>query len=250
MKFRSFRIAVLIGFAAFATAAVTPYAGAQNSDANGIMLSATSHNYVSVPEGTIAKYGVHVANRTGADFPFDVTLTGSANFTQQNDCGKVLKDGRSCEIIFSYTAPTISEYDSAEFIVAMNGKPFPNGNKGILKAHSVPGDALTVNTFKHNFGGVQVSKSGDNFGLLVSNGTSSEVQIKATLEGSSDFHVVTDNCNGTIKAAMQCSVIIGFTPTHEGPQQATLELYTGGITVKGPDNLTGGTVTLVGMGEK
>ena len=44
---------------------------------SGIQLSATSHNFVSVPEGTTAKYGVRVTNNSGGAFPFQLSLTGS-----------------------------------------------------------------------------------------------------------------------------------------------------------------------------
>ncbi len=214
------------------------------SPQKGIVLNATGHNFVSVPEGTTApKYGVHVTNNSGAAFPFELSLVGDSNFTQVNNCPASLPAGNSCEIVFSYTAPSDSKWETATFTIAPNGVPFSPGNVGILRAHSVPANAITLNSQKHNFGEIGMANIATTppFGLIVSNGSASSVPFSYQASGDAASYKIVNNCPATLAPSAQCSLVFTFAPKTTGWQQMTVALNTGGVPVTG-----GNTVTLVG----
>ena len=226
-----------------ATAALLATAAQAQSGA-GIVLSATNHNFVSVPQGSAVKYGVHVTNSSGAPFPFKLALTGSPAYTQQTDCPATIAAGSACEIVFIYTAPATSQWDNATFTIATNGAAFPNGNTGWLKGHAVTPGAITLNSQKHNFGQVPVgSPAPQMFGLNVSNGSAAPVPFSYQATGDTAAYAIQSNCPATIAAGGQCSVVFAFTPTAKTWQQIHVALTTGSVPVVG-----GNTVVMLGQG--
>jgi hypothetical protein len=211
---------------------------------SGIVLTATNHNFVSVPQGSTQKYGIHVTNTTAAPFPFQLTLDGSPAYSKQTDCPATIAPGSGCEIVFTYTAPATSEWDNATFTIATNGASFPNGNSGWLKAHAVAPGAITLNSQKHNFGQVAVgSPAPQKFGLNISNGASTAVPFSYQATGDTAAYAIETNCPATLAAGGQCSIVFGFTPTAKAWQQIKVALSTGNVPVVG-----GNTVTLLGQG--
>jgi hypothetical protein len=213
----------------------------------GIVLNATGHNFVSVPEGTTApKYGVHVTNNSGAAFPFKLSLEGSESFTQVNNCPASIPAGNSCEIVFTYTAPSDSKWETATFTITPNSVPFTPGNSGILRAHSVPANAITLNSHKHNFGEIAMANvdATQPFGLVISNGSTSSVPFSYQASGDSGSYKIINNCPPTVAAGGQCSLVFAFTPKAKGWQQMTVALNTGSVSVA-----DGNTITLVGKAQ-
>ena len=210
---------------------------------SGIQLSATSHNFVSVPEGTTAKYGIRVTNNSGGAFPFQLSLTGSSNFTSKTDCPASIAAGNACEIVFEYNAPSTSQWEDAHFSIAANGASFPNGRDGTLRAHAVAGNAITLNSQKHNFGTVQVGAEAEKFGLNISNGSEAAVPFSFKASGETGAYSIVNNCGATIAANGQCSLIFTFKPTAKSWQEMHVALDTGNVSVTG-----GNTVVLVGHG--
>ena len=241
MRSPSARTSSFVSLAALTLAlAAAPAAFAQS----GIVLNATGHNFVSVPEGTTApKYGVHVTNNSGSAFPFSLTLDGSPSFTQVNNCPPSLPAGSSCEIVFSYTAPSESKWETSTFTIAANNVPFTPGNSGILRAHSVPANAITINAQKHNFGEIGMANAASTppFGLIVSNGSAASVPFSYQASGDASSYKIVNNCPATLAPAAQCSLVFTFAPRTTGWQQMTVSLNTGSVPVAG-----GNTVTLVG----
>lgn len=220
---------------------------------SAIVLSAATHNFVAVAEGTTAKYGVKLSNKSGAPFAFSVTLTGSSSFTQANNCPATLTPDQSCEILFLYTAPAESRWENATVTIPTQGVPLlmadgkpvlGGGNSFDLKAHAVPGGVITLNTQKHNFEDVAVGGApAPPFGLLVSNGTESAVPFSFKTTGDIAAYNVSSNCPQTIAPSGQCSLTFTFKPTAKSVQQLQVELNTGNVPVQG-----GNKVTLVGKG--
>jgi hypothetical protein len=211
---------------------------------SGILLTATSHNFVSVPEGSTAKYGIHITNKSDAAFPFQLSLTGSPNFTKQTDCPATIAVGSGCEVVFQYSAPSTSQWEEAKFAIASNGASFPNGNEGTLRAHAVTPNAITLNTQKHNFGETAVgSPAAQKFGLNISNGSTTSVPFSYKTTGDTAAYSVESNCPSSLAAGGQCSIVFGFKPTAKAWQGIQVELSTGSVPVAG-----GNTVTLVGQG--
>lgn len=211
---------------------------------SGITLSATSHNFVSVPEGATMKYGVHVTNNSSAAFPFQLSLTGSPSFTSKTDCPASIAAGAACEIVFEYTAPSTSQWEDAKFSIAANGASFPNGREGTLRAHAVPGNSITLNSQKHNFGAARVGSAAEQkFGLNISNGSAAVVPFSYQTTGATMAYTVESNCGSSIAAGGQCSLIFAFKPTAKSWQEMHVALSTGNVPVTG-----GSTVVLVGQG--
>ena len=244
MRSPSARTSSFVSLAALTLAALTFAAAPAAFAQSGIVLNATGHNFVSVPEGTTApKYGVHVTNNSGSAFPFSLTLDGSPSFTQVNNCPASLPAGSSCEIVFSYTAPSESKWETSTFTIAANNVPFTPGNSGILRAHSVPANAITNNSQKHNFGEIGMANAASTppFGLIVSNGSAASVPFSYQASGDASSYKIVNNCPATLAPAAQCSLVFTFAPRTTGWQQMTVSLNTGSVPVAG-----GNTVTLVG----
>lgn len=228
----------------FASLAATIALAATASAQSGLVLSATSHNFVSVPEGSTAKYGVQVKNDSGKPFIFDLSLAGSSSFSKQTDCPATIPAGMACEIVFTYTAPSTSEWDNATFTIATNDASFPNGNTGSLKAHSVQGDAITINAQKHNFLTVAVGAAATPpFGLIISNGSQATVPFSYEATGDKAAFKMESNCPSSLQPGGQCSIVFAFVPTQKGWQSLKVALNTGSVPVAG-----GNTVTLIGQG--
>jgi hypothetical protein len=211
---------------------------------SGITLSATSHNFVSVPEGATMKYGIRVTNHSDAAFPFALSLTGSPSFTSKTDCPATIAPGGACEIVFQYTAPTASQWEEANFSIAANGASFPNGHEGTLRAHAVAGGAITLNSHKHNFEAVRMGQpAAQKYGLNISNGSSAVVPFSYQTTGDTAAYTVDNTCGSSISAGGQCSLIFAFKPTAKSWQEMHVALNTGNVPVTG-----GNTVVLVGQG--
>jgi hypothetical protein len=208
-----------------------------------INLSATAHNFVSVPEGTTAKYGVRVTNDSNAAFPFQLSLTGSPSFTSKTDCPATIAAGSACEIVFEYKAPATSQWEDAHFSIAENGASFPNGRDGTLRAHAVAANAITLNSQKHNFGATPVGSDAQKFGLNISNGSEAAVPFSYKATGETGAYSIVNNCGATIAANGQCSLIFTFRPTAKSWQEMHISLNTGNVLVTG-----GNTVVMVGQG--
>jgi hypothetical protein len=220
---------------------------------SAIVLSAATHNFVAVPEGSTAKYGIHVTNKSGAPFDFSVSLSGSSNFMQANNCPATIAPDAGCEIIFVYTAPADSKWENATVTIPTKGIPLlmadgkpilGGGNSFDLKAHAVPGGVITLNSQKHVFAEVAVgSTSAAPFGLLVSNGTETAVPFSFKATGDIAAYNVASNCPTTIAPNGQCSLTFTFKPTTKSVQQLEVALNTGTVPVQG-----GNKVTLLGKG--
>jgi uncharacterized repeat protein (TIGR03803 family) len=209
-----------------------------------IVLSSAGHNFGSVPQGTTATYGVQLTNNTTSAFPFSITLSGSPNFTQANNCPAKVVVGASCEIVFTYTAPATSEYDSATFTIPPLGRAFSPSNTGTLLAHSVAAGSITLNANKHNFGAVPFGSSAS-FGLILSNGSGQAVPLSFTPSGDTTDFAVTNNCPATIAINGSCSVIFTYTPSSTSYQTLSYAISTGtsGVAINPPS-----PVTLLGYG--
>lgn len=233
MKVRCLGVIIAAGF----------FTAAGANAQSGITLSATSHNFVSVPEGTTVKYGVHVTNNSTAAFPFQLALTGSPSFTSKTDCPASIAAGSACEIVFEYKAPEASQWEDAHFSIAENGASFPNGRDGTLRAHAVAANAITLNSQKHNFGATAVGSDAQKFGLNISNGSAAAVPFSYNATGDTGAYSIVNNCGAAIAANGQCSLIFTFRPTAKSWQGMHVSLSTGNVSVTG-----GNTVVLVGQG--
>jgi hypothetical protein len=234
-----------------AVAGILALSATAASAQSAIVLSAATHNFVAVPEGSTAKYGVHLTNKSGAPFAFSVSLTGSSNFMQANNCPTTLAPDQGCEIIFVYTAPAESKWENATVtiptkglpLLMADGKPVLGGGDSFdLKAHAVPGGVITVNSQKHDFAQVAIGNSAP-FGLLISNGTEMAVPFSFKATGDIAAYNVSSNCPATIAPSGQCSLNFTFTPTAKSIQQIEVALNTGTTPVQG-----GNKVTLIGRG--
>ncbi len=209
-----------------------------------ITLSSAGHNFGSVPEGTSSTYGVQLTNNTLHAFPFSITLSGSPNFTQNNNCPASVAAGAFCEIVFTYTAPAVPEFDSATFTIAPHGRVFSPSNTGTLLAQAVAAGSITLNSNKHNFGAVPFGTS-PTFGLIISNGSGQVVPLSFTPSGdTTDFTYVT-NCGATIAINGSCEVVFTYTPSSTSYQTLTFAISTGasGVPITPPS-----PVTLLGYG--
>ncbi len=229
--------AVTCGGTETATTTVTVAANVHN-----ITLSSAGHNFGSVPEGTTSTYGVQLTNNTLHAFPFSITLSGSPNFTQNNNCPASVAAGAFCEIVFTYTAPATPGYDSATFTIPPHGRAFSPSNTGSLLAQSVTAGAITLNSNKHNFGAVPFGTT-STFGLLISNGSGQVVPMTYTPSGDTADFTYTTNCTATLAINGSCEFVFTYSPSSTSYQNFYLAISTGAsgvpITPPSPVNLLG-----------
>lgn len=209
-----------------------------------ITLTSAGHNFVSVPEGTSERYGIQLTNGTTMAFPFSLSLTGSSTFTEQDNCGTSVAAGAKCEIVFTYTAPSDSEWDSAAFTIAANGFAFSPSNSGTLAAHSVTPGVITLNSDEHDFGAVEF---GDlpQFSLIISNGASQAVPLSFTPSGDTTDFTYSNDCPASLPVSGQCQVVFTYSPSSTSFQTFYYAISTGssGVPIQ-----PGSTLELLGYG--
>ena len=207
-----------------------------------ICFSSLGHNFGGVPEGSTVNYGVSVTNNyANKAFPVSISLTGSTDFSQTNNCGTQLAAGAKCEILFSYTAPNTPEYESATINIAPGSFNLNPGDTGTLRAQSIASGAITVNTQKHNFSGVPLGSTAQ-FNWLISNGTGAPQSISFTPSGDTVSFTAVNMCPSVLPANGSCQVNFTFTPSSTSWTKLTYTLNTGATVTPG------NVLTLIGYG--
>jgi hypothetical protein len=117
----------------------------------------------------------------------------------------------------------------------------------------VTGGNLTATSVKHNFGTLAAGTSGGNYGVQITNSTSSTVTLTlGSLTNTADgFSEVGTNCGSSLAVNASCELIFSFTPATSGlgtvsavfPITSSSPLYSGGAQVS-PEQ-----ITLIGTGE-
>ncbi len=174
-----------------------------------------------------------------------MTPGSGAGYTTTNGCGTSLAAGASCDIqvTFAPTTPGTANYSialSSSVPITPGGttvSPFTD-TVGFTGVGVAPTGEFTASSVVKKWGGVPKGTSGGNYGVQLSNGTSSTVTFTmGPLSGSSEFSLVASSCGTSLAANASCELIFGFNPTTSGAVTATypitssVKLYSGGVIV-------------------
>ena len=211
----------------------------------GLSLTSDYHNFGNVTDGGSSVFGFQITNKSGAVATLGVTPGSGAGYTTTNGCGTSLAAGASCDIqvTFAPTTPGTANYSialSSSVPITPGGttvSPFTD-TVGFTGVGVAPTGEFTASSVVKKWGGVPKGTSGGNYGVQLSNGTSSTVTFTmGPLSGSSEFSLVASSCGTSLAANASCELIFGFNPTTSGAVTATypitssVKLYSGGVIV-------------------
>jgi hypothetical protein len=213
-----------------------------------ICFTSFGHNFGSVAENSVSNYGVQLTNGTSSAFPLSISITGSNHFTDATNCGSTVAAGAVCEIVFTYTAGSTPETDSANIAVAANGDTFSPSNSGTLTGQTVgTTGAIIVNTNKHNFTGLPFGTTAS-FGWSISNQTNASQAISFTPSGDTTDFTSATNCPATLAAGAGCEVVFTYLPNSVNYQSLTVTLNTSANVYQSGGTSAGSPLTLLGYG--
>jgi len=116
---------------------------------------------------------------------------------------------------------------------------------GAVSGTGVVGGNLTATSVTHNWGSISVGASGGNYGVEITNSTSSAVTLSFSglTGGSSGFSLVGSSCGASLAVNANCELVFSFTPTATGfvsgtyPITSSSPLYFNGSAVS-PSQIT------------
>lgn len=227
------------------------------SSAPNLTFSSVTHNFGSIPVNTSTSgntnFGVKLTNSSSNPFAFSLTLTGSSEFLQANNCGSSVAANSSCEIIFIF-APTVTGTQTANWSLGtQTGFVFGPSNGGTLTGTGTRSGGVWLASSGHNFGTVADGTVSAVYGNVLTNSTASPVTL-AFAPLNAPYSVTLNNCPASLPSGQSCNLQFEFSPTTPGAEIEKFGITANGgslsITAGGPG--TGVTVTgitLTGTGQ-
>jgi hypothetical protein len=208
------------------------------SAAAQITFSSVTHDFNNVPKGQSVVYGVTLTNDSSSAFAFDLTLSGSSEFTSVNNCGSSVPAGAKCQINFTFAPGTIGTV-SADWSLAENGQTFVPSDGGTLTGTGLNFPGFTVTTSTHNFGTAKTLTKSAAYGVVLSNSLSNPITLTINTKPAhyKDFPIATNNCPATLEPYQTCNLSWQFYPQTAGILKAR-------YTISGVDSSTGESVIL------
>src|SRR5579871_259964 len=186
-----------------------------------VTLSASSLGFGSVLVGSQASKAVTLTNNQSVALTgINITIIGSAAFTQVNTCGASLPALGSCTITVTFT-PTVGGPQTGTVNISDSASNSPQ-TVALTGSGTLP---VSLSPASLGFGNVAVGTTSPGKNITVTNHervtvTFSNVQITGT--NASDF-AQTNTCT-SVAPGTTCTVTVTFTPSAKGVRQATLTL--------------------------
>jgi hypothetical protein len=213
---------------------------------SGLSLSSAGHNFGNVTDGTTGTYGFTITNNSGATATLGVAYSSATGYSVTTGCGTTLAAAASCGVTVTFAPTTVGTLTDA--ITITGSVPIlpggttasPYSDTVSLTGVGVAGGQFTATSVKHSFGNVPVGDSAGNYGVELSNNTSSAVTLSlgsGFTQGANGFTIVGTSCGASLAVNANCELIFGFTPTATGtvtaayPITASATLYSGGVAV-------------------
>jgi hypothetical protein len=220
---------------------------------SGLTITSNNHNFGNVTDGTTATFAFGVTNNSGTAQPVTLTYTAAAGYTVSNSCPASLAAAATCGITVQF-APTTAGAVTQSLTIGSNTFILPGGTSSspytdtvTVSGTGVAGGQFTATSVAHNFGAVTVGVSAGNYGVELSNNTSSTVTFslgQGFTNGANGFSLVGSSCNsGSLAPNANCELIFSFDPTATGFVSAaygitsSVSLYSGGAVVS-PEQIT------------
>ena len=155
----------------------------------------------------------------------DISLSGSAAFTQSNDCGGSLSPSATCTVSVVFKPSAAGEQAAILSIQSSDGD-HPQMTVAVSgEGQAVPTPSLTTNPGQMSFGALAVGNT-LNAELLVINDGNVALDVASTLSGSdaNAFARLGDSECLPLQPGEQCSVTVSFTPLSAGAKSAALQV--------------------------
>jgi uncharacterized repeat protein (TIGR03803 family) len=211
---------------------------------NGILtFTSTSHNFGQVSVGTAATaYGIQVANTGTAAYPFSLNFTAASGFTSATNCPASIPAGGKCELVFYFTPTAVGPVSANWSVAAETGFGYSPEIGGTLTGSGTSAGGVSVTTSGHNFGVLSNGTQSPTYGTELSNSTGSPVTL--TLGSVSSPFTSLTNCGATLAAGASCE--LEFYATGNSSTTTTTQTYS--ISVNGGAvPLTANGVTITGI---
>jgi hypothetical protein len=199
-------------------------------------------------------FGVKLTNGSSNAFPFALTLSGSTEFSQANNCGSSVAANSSCEIIFIF-APTVTGTQTANWSLATHtGFVFGPSDGGTLTGTGVRSGGVFLANAGYNFGTVADGSTSAVYSNVLTNSTASPVTLAFTTV-TAPYSVVENTCPASLPSGSSCDLQFEFSPTASGTtlqkfgitaNGGALNITAGGV---GPSGVTVTGITLSGTGQ-
>jgi hypothetical protein len=189
-----------------------------------VSLSPTALSFGNQPVGTTSTSQTIQLSNTGSS-PFTISsavITGSASYTQTNNCPAILLAQTSCIYTFSFT-PTSSGTFLNTFTVT-DTLDSVTSSATLSGTGIVPQVSLSQSTL--SFGTQPIGVSGTAQLVTLTNTGAAPLSItSATIVGSgASSYSQTSTCGSSLAANASCSIYITFAPLSLGNQSANLSL--------------------------
>jgi subtilase family serine protease len=234
---------------------------------NGLQLSTNSHNFGNVTTGSsAASFGLSITNHasTSATLSFGTSQSGTTPYNVvTSGCPSTLAAGAQCSVVVSFS-PTAAGTFNDVLTVNSNVPILPDGTGSSpnysdtvsFTGTGVSAGQFTATSVNHNWGNVTVGTTGTNYGVQLTNATSTTVTLTlgaGFTQGQYGFSLAGSNCGSTLAVNASCELIFSFSPTGAGAVSASygvtavntssspVQLYSGGNPYS--------AITLVGTGQ-
>jgi hypothetical protein len=233
------------------TASTVSISGTVAAASTGITLSSNNHSFGNVTDGTTVAFSTTLTNNTGSTATISFSNSAGAGYSTSTTCGTTLAASATCTYYFTF-APTTPGASTDTLTITSSVPILPGGMgsgpyTGTVTASGtgVAGGHLTATSVTHNWGAIAVGTSGGNYGLEITNSSSSAVTLSYSglTGGSSGFALVGSSCGASLAVNANCELIFSFTPTATGfvsgtyPITSSSPLYFNGSQVS-PEQIT------------
>jgi hypothetical protein len=227
--------------------------------ANALVLNTNSHNFGNVTTNTTQTFGLSVTNDSGSSASVGVSDGGAAGYTVVNHCPATLANGAQCQVTVTFDPTTTGTV--TDTVTITSNMPIVPGGVGsgpytdpvTFTGTGIGGGSgqLTASSVQHNWGNINEGTNGGNYGVQLTNGTTSAVTLSYTnplpTEG---FTLVGSSCGASLAVNATCEMIFNFTPNSIGSVTAVYGISADGGAVPlyfGANTYTG--ITLIGNGQ-
>jgi hypothetical protein len=236
------------------------------SQTGGLQLSTNSHNFGNVTTNTSATaFGLSITNNSSgaATLGFGTSQSGTTPYNVvTSGCPSSLAAGAQCSVIVNFK-PTATGTFNDVLTVTSNVPILPNGTGSgpytdtvSFTGAGVTTGQFTASTVQHNWGDVTVGTTGSNYGVQLTNTTTTPLTLtlgNGFTPGLNGFNEAGTNCGATLAVNASCELIFSFSPSAAGvfsttfgvtavdPSNNAVPLYSGGNTYS--------AITLIGTGQ-
>jgi len=206
-----------------------------------VVFSPTSVDFGNQTVGTTSN-GWTITLNNESDFPAPLltplTITGSSDFSETNNCGTSLAAHTTCNIVVTFT-PSSASVITGQLAVLINGVSTPL-TVSLTGTGTTSAPVVVFSPTNIDFGTQPVGTPSNPWTVTLNNesGTAAPLAIPLLITGDPSF-TETNNCGTSLPAYSTCNIQVTFTPTLTGPVAGQLAVLINGMSTPLTVALTG-----------